>query len=182
MNNDVPNKKNATIFLVSGDLDKAIAAFEVATGLAAMGVNVKMWFILYGINSIKKPRSFPQRVKRLFSAMKEAPGRRPETDLASQRLIPFLNSASIHSLPLSQLNIFGVGPTLVNFVIRNKGAPELVEMVEQAVSLGIEFKICQPCIDILMLDTNEDLIVDAEVSGVSSYIMDVMNSHYNATF
>ena len=182
MNKEDTNKKSATIFLVSGDLDKAIAAFEVATGFAAMGVEVKMWFILYGINSIKKQRSFPIRVKRLFRAMKEAPGRRPETDLASQRLIPFLNSASINSLPLSQLNIFGVGPALVNFVIRKKGAPLLAEMVEQAASLGVEFKICQPCVDILMLDINEDLIVDAEVSGVSSYVMDVMNSHYNATF
>ncbi len=174
--------KSATVFLVSGELDKAIAAFEVATGFAAMGVDVKMWFILYGINSIKKPRSLGGRFRQLFKKMREAPGRRPQTDHAIQRLIPFLNSSSTDKLPLSQLNVFGVGTTLVNFVIRYKGAPELNDMVRQAVDLGVEFKICQPCIDIMMLDIEEDLIVDAEVSGVSSYFMDVMDAHYNATF
>jgi len=175
-------KKNATIFLVSGELDKAIAAFDVALGFAAMGVKVDMWFILYGINSIKKPRSLAQRLKHLFKIMREAPGRRPETDILSQRLIPFLNSSTNNSLPLTQLNYFGIGPLLVNFVIRHKRSPLLFDMVKEAEALGINFKICQPCIDILMLDVEEELMVKAEVQGVSTYALDVMKSHYNAVF
>lgn len=41
--------------LVSGELDKAILAFDIAAGQAAMGVQVNMWFILYGVNAIKSP-------------------------------------------------------------------------------------------------------------------------------
>jgi len=175
-------KNNATIFLVSGELDKAIAAFDVALGFAAMGIKVDMWFILYGINSIKKPRGLLARFKHLFKIMREAPGRRPETDILPQRLIPFLNSASSRSLPLSHLNYFGIGPLLVNFVIRHKKSPLLFNMVKEAESLGVSFKICQPCIDILMLDVEEELMVNAEVHGVSAYALDVMKSHYNAVF
>ncbi len=181
-NTEVINNKRATVFLVSGELDKAIAAFEVATGFAAMGYQVDMWFILYGINSIKKHKGFVQRLKYFTQQMREAPGRRPHTDSDIQRLIPFLNSSSSRSLPLSQLNYFGIGSALVGLVSRRKNSPLIHEMVMTAEELGVNFKICQPCVDILMLDVEEDLIVDAEVSGVSAYVRDVMNAHYNATF
>jgi len=173
---------NATIFLVSGELDKAIAAFEVAIGFAAMGVKVDMWFIFYGINSIKKPRSFTGRIKYLFQKMSEASGRRPETDISLQRMIPFLNSSTGNSLPLSQLNYFGVGRLLINFVMRHKGSPLLEDLVHEAQALNINFKICQPCIDILMLDIEQDLVVSAEALGVSTYALDAMKSNYNAVF
>lgn len=57
------NINKATLLLASGDLDKAIVAFEVACAMAAMGTQVNMWFILYGINSIKKPTGFFSRRK-----------------------------------------------------------------------------------------------------------------------
>lgn len=180
--NEKPINNNATVFLVSGELDKAIAAFEVAIGFAAMGIKVDMWFILYGINSIKKPRSLIDRVKYLFKTMSDSPGRKTETDVLSQRIIPFLNKGTNSSLPLSHLNFLGLGSLLVNYVIKHKGAPQLFELVKEADALGVNFKICQPCIDILMLDIENDLLVEAKAFGVSTYTLDVMKSHYNGVF
>jgi len=174
--------KSATILLVSGELDKAIPAFEVALALASMGEKVNMWFIFYGVNSIKKPRSLLYRFKKLFKKIQPAPGRVLETDLILQRFVPFLNSHSNELLPLSQLNYLGVGSRFVKYIMRRKGAPSLESLVKEADNLGVTFKICQPCVDILMLDTENDLIVKAEVSGVSSYAVDVSKSHYNVTF
>ncbi len=182
VNNNIPSKNIATIFLVSGELDKALPAFEIAAAMAAMGISVNMWFIFYGINSLKKPQNLVQRLKYFFKIMRNSPGRIPETDILPQRLIPFLNSPTCDSLPLSQLNITGIGRLLINFVMRQKNIPQLAQIVKETEALGVNFKICQPCIDILMLDIEEDLIVKAQASGVSSYIVDVMESHYNATF
>lgn len=179
---EVDVKKNATIFLVSGEFDKALAAFEVATGFAAMGVHVDMWFIFYGINSIKKPRSFVERCKQLFKVYREAPGRRHETDIMLQRVVPFLNSSSCRSVPLSHLHLFGLGTLLVNFLMRHKQSPSLQQLVLEAEKLGVSFKICQPCVDVMMINADEDLIVNATVSGVSSYAVDALNSHFNVTF
>ena len=174
--------KNATILLVSGELDKAITAFEVALAMAAMGEQVNMWFIFYGVNAIKKPRSLLYRFKEIINKSKPAPGRVLETDLLLQRIIPLLNSSSNSQLPLSQLNFLGIGSRFVKFIMRCKGSPSLECLVKEAENLGVNFKICQPCVDILMLDTEDDLIVKAEVSGVSSYAVDVSKSHYNVTF
>lgn len=174
--------KSATILLVSGELDKAITAFEVALALASMGEQVNMWFIFYGVNSIKKPQSFICRIRKLFQTTRPAPGRVIETDLLLQRFIPFLNSSSSSLLPLSQLNFLGAGSRFVKYIMRRKGAPSLEELVKEAGDMGVTFKICQPCVDILMVDTENDLTVNAEVSGVSSYAVDVSKSHYNVTF
>lgn len=175
-----PSPNKATIMLVSGDLDKAIVAFEIAAGFSAMGISVNMWFILYGINCIKKPKNFLSRSKWFSKKSKESPGRNPKTDVFLQKIIKLLNHDGAENLPLSQLNYFGVGPKILNSVMKKKGAPKLLSLIRDAEALGVNFKICQPCVDTLMLDVDEDLIVKAEVSGVSSYTIDVKQSHYNS--
>lgn len=47
-------KKGITILLHSGDLDKAIAAFIIATGAAAKGIQTTMFFTFWGLNIIKQ--------------------------------------------------------------------------------------------------------------------------------
>ena len=47
-------KKGITILLHSGDLDKAIAAFIIATGAAAKGIPATMFFTFWGLNIIKQ--------------------------------------------------------------------------------------------------------------------------------
>jgi peroxiredoxin family protein len=47
-------KKSMTIVLHSGDLDKALAAFILATGAAAKGIITTMFFTFWGLNILKK--------------------------------------------------------------------------------------------------------------------------------
>jgi peroxiredoxin family protein len=45
--------KNLTMILHSGDLDKAMAAFIVASGAAAKGMGVTIFFTFWGLNIVK---------------------------------------------------------------------------------------------------------------------------------
>ena len=47
-------KKGMTILLHSGDLDKAIAAFIIATGAASKGIPTTMFFTFWGLNIVKQ--------------------------------------------------------------------------------------------------------------------------------
>jgi peroxiredoxin family protein len=47
-------KKSMTLILHSGDLDKALAAFILATGAAAKGIETTMFFTFWGLNILKK--------------------------------------------------------------------------------------------------------------------------------
>jgi len=49
----MPEKKSMTIIIHSGDLDKALAGFILATGAAAKGIETTMFFTFWGMNIIK---------------------------------------------------------------------------------------------------------------------------------
>ncbi|HEY9052852.1 MAG TPA: DsrE/DsrF/DrsH-like family protein [Gammaproteobacteria bacterium] len=171
----------ATLMLMSGELDKALVAFEVATGFAAMGMDVNMWFVLYGVNCIKKPTGIFS-LKKWISRQKPSAGRVPETDVFLQRMVKIVNHDGAEHLPLSQLNYLGLGPRILNYILRKKGIPELRKLIDNAVELGVQFKICQICVDAFAIDIEQDLIVDAKVLGVSSYVMDAKAAHFNAVY
>ena len=50
----MPGKKSMTIIIHSGDLDKALAGFILATGAAAKGIKTTMFFTFWGMNVIKQ--------------------------------------------------------------------------------------------------------------------------------
>ena len=177
----IKTKKKGTILLVSGELDKAILAFEVAAGFQAMGMEISMWFVLYGANCLRKPRSLFSWDK-WFGKLRGGPGRTPETDTALQRVVRGLNHDGACHLPLSQLNYWGVGPMIIRRIMRRKGMAQVEDLVFQARDLGVRFTICQICVDAMSFSVLDDLIVEAEVKGVSTYYLETAAADYNAIF
>jgi len=176
----LPKKnKKSTIMLVSGELDKALLAFDIAIGHAAMGCEVTMWFTLYGVNCLKKPRSIFSPDKWLPHHKNLGKGRNTRTDHFMQNVLRLLNRDGANNIPLSQLNFFGLGPKILTLIMRRKGIPTLDELITYATEMGIKFRICQICVDAMALNVEEDLVVPAEVLGVSTYTIDTNNAHYN---
>jgi peroxiredoxin family protein len=175
------SKKKGTILLVSGELDKAILAFEIAAGFQAMGMEMSMWFVLYGANCLRKPRSVFSPAK-WFGKLRNGPGRRPETDIALQHVVCGLNHDGASHLPLSQLNYGGLGPRLLRHIMRRKGMMQLEDLIQNAGDLGVRFTICQICVDAMAFSVPDDLIVEADVRGISAYYLEVTAADYNVTF
>ena len=177
----VRGKKKGVILLVSGELDKALLALEIAAGFQAMGMEMSMWFVLYGANCLRKPRS-PFSLSKWFGKPRGGPGRRPETDVALQRVVRGLNHDGARHLPLSQLNYGGVGPMILRHILRRKGMAQVEDLVACARDLGVRFTICQICVDAMAFSVPDDLIVEAEVKGVSAYYLEIETADYQVTF
>ena len=47
----------ATIIVFSGDLDKVLAGFVLATGAAAAGLETSMFFTFWGLSALKKKQA-----------------------------------------------------------------------------------------------------------------------------
>ncbi len=47
-------KEKMTLILFSGEMDKALAAFNIAVGGASSGMDVTIFFTFWGLNVIKK--------------------------------------------------------------------------------------------------------------------------------
>ncbi|WP_124949177.1 DsrE/DsrF/DrsH-like family protein [Sulfuriferula thiophila] len=172
------NNKTATVMVVSGDMDKVLVAFIVATGFASMGVQTKMWFTMYGANCLKRRRGL---LHSWFHrpAKETQPYRRMDTDTFLQKGFEMLNRGGPGYLPLSRHNLFGLGPLILNYILKRKGIPNVEQFIQLAEELGISFTICQICVDALALDTSDLVASDVNVKGVAQYMKDAMDSHYN---
>ena len=57
--------KSMTIILHSGDFDKAMAAFNLATGAASKGLDVTMFFTFWGLNVMAKGGSQKAKLSKM---------------------------------------------------------------------------------------------------------------------
>ncbi len=142
----VPENK-VSIVLLSGDFDKAMAAFMMATGAAAMGMEVSMFFTFWGCSVIKKGRKLTGK-KLLHKAV--------------NLLLP----ANSRALSPSKMSFGGLGRKLFNFMMRGQMA-SLEELIDQAVEAGVHFQVCAPSLGLMGFDTDE-WRVPVEICGVAA--------------
>ena len=136
----------------SGDLDKAIAAFIIATGAAALGFNVSMFFTFWGINIIKKEQQYRDKnlLEKGFTAM--MPG----------------NS---ENLPLSHMNYFGMGAKLIRKVMKDKGVSSIEELINTSQELGVRLVSCTMSQELLGINKQE-LMEGTEDGDVATFLGD----------
>src|ERR1041384_3400058 len=113
-----------TIVLLSGDLDRAMAAFIIATGAAAMGMQVTMFFTFWGLNALRR-KGTPSMAKDWL-----------------RRMFGVLNKGGAESLPLSKFHFGGLGTGMMKRVMRENRMPGVPELMETAQDLGVKFIAC----------------------------------------
>ncbi|MFD1957579.1 DsrE/DsrF/DrsH-like family protein [Paenibacillus thailandensis] len=143
--------EGSSMIVFSGDLDKAIASFIIANGAAASGKKVTMFFTFWGLNVIRKPEKVPvpkSLIGRMFGAMMPR---------GSQKL------------PLSKMNMMGLGTKMIRGVMKGKNISSLEELIETAIRQGVEIVACQMSMDVMGI-TKEELIEGVKIGGVGYYL------------
>jgi NADPH-dependent 2,4-dienoyl-CoA reductase/sulfur reductase-like enzyme/peroxiredoxin family protein/rhodanese-related sulfurtransferase/TusA-related sulfurtransferase len=143
------NGKNIIVF--SEDLDKAIAAFIIANTAAAMGRKVSMFFTFWGLNILRKPSKIKVK-KDLISAM-------------FGKMMP----RGTKKLPLSRMNMAGIGAQMIRSVMKKKNVSSLEEFVRIALDSGVELIACSMSMDIMGIK-REELIDGITVSGAAAML------------
>jgi peroxiredoxin family protein len=141
-----------TIVLLSGDLDRAMAAFIIATGAAAMGMKVTMFFTFWGLNTIRRKGASSQAKDWL------------------RRMFGFLNKGGAEQLPLSRFHFGGLGTRMMQKVMKQNKMPGVPELMETAMDLGVCFIACTTTMGLMGI-TKETLIdgID-QFAGVTTYL------------
>lgn len=142
----VKDDKNIIVF--SGDLDKAIASFIIASGARAMGKEVTMFFTFWGLNVIKK-ESYDK----------------PKKDFMA-KMFSMMMPKSSKKLGLSKMNMAGLGPKMIRKVMKDKNISSLEELIEDGIKSGIKMVACQMSMDVMGVDQSE-LLEGVEIGGVA---------------
>ena len=150
-----------TIVLLSGDMDKAMAAFIIATGAAAMGMQVTMFFTFWGLNVIRKPGA--------SSSAKDF----------LRKAFGFLNKGGADSLPLSKFNFGGMGTTMMKKVMKDNRMPGVPELIQTALDLDVKMIACTTTLGLLGI--SKDTLIDGvdQLAGVSTYLAEAKDGSVN---
>ncbi|HHY39845.1 MAG TPA: FAD-dependent oxidoreductase [Syntrophaceticus sp.] len=140
-----------TLVVFSGDLDKAIASFIIANGSASMGKKVTMFFTFWGLNILRKTQKTP--VKKNFM----------------ERMFGWMMPRGSVKLPLSKMNMLGMGPQMIRKIMQQKNVSSLEELIEQAKQLNVRMVACNMTMDIMGIK-KEELIDGVEIGGVATFL------------
>lgn len=152
-------KEKMTIILFSGDLDKAFAAFILATTAAASGMEVSIFFTFWGLNLLKKSRFVITKSQNILQKM--------------------FNLMSTTQLPISKLNMFGLGPWMMKKLMKKANMPSLEELMKLAKQLKVKFIACTTTLGTLGL-AKENLSDEIdEYAGASTYLMEAKDAKVN---
>ena len=147
------------IVVFSGFLDRVLAAFVIATGAAAMGQQVSMFFTFWGLSVLKK-----------------------ETQLSGkslyQTMMALMSPGSSKSLPVSRMNYFGVGAKMLRSMMKQANVTSLEEMISLARELGVRMIACEMSRDVMGIKESE-LVPGLEYGGVASFLADSLKSRTN---
>lgn len=151
-------KDKMTIILFSGEFDKAIAAFTLATTAASSGMDVTIFFTFWGLNMLKKPKLATTK-----------------SQLLMQKMLNFMN----RGFPLSRLDMFGLGSWMMKKLMKKMKMASLDDLIKLAKQLNVKFIACTTSCSVMGL-SRENLIdsVD-EFAGASTYLVQAKSSNIN---
>ena len=144
--------KKLSIIAFSGDFDKLTAVFTLATGAAAVGYEVNLFFTFWGLDAIKKKR-----------------GRSPVGGSWLTRLFGLM-MGGLSVAPNSRFNLLGAGPMIFRKLMRNNNVATLEELVEAAKALDVHFYACEMAMHVLGLSKDDFIPEVKEVLGVATFL------------
>jgi len=142
---------SGALVLFSNDLDKALAALIIATGMAAAGMQVSIFFTFWGLSVLRKNPG-PQVKKSLLNAM-----------------FGFMLPKGATKLALSKMHMAGMGTAMMKHVMASQNVASLPDMLHNARAMGVKFIACDMAMGVMGI-TREELIDVDEVAGVATFI------------
>jgi len=117
-------KEKLTIVVFSGELDRVLAAFMLATTGASMGMEVSMFFTFWGLNVLKKNK-----------------GGIGSKGLM-RKMLNMMNRGGSSRLPLSRFHMFGLGTWMMKKLMKEVNMPSIDEFIKMSTEMGVKIVAC----------------------------------------
>jgi len=131
-------KEKLTIAVLSGDLERALSAFMLATTGAAMGMEVSMFFTFWGLNIIKRNEG-GIKSKGLM-----------------RKMLNLMNRGGSKRLKLSRFNMLGLGTWMMKGLMKDVNMPSIDEFIVMAHEMGVQLIACTTTCGVMGLPPEKD--------------------------
>lgn len=145
-----------TLVVFSGEVDRHLAALVIATGAAAMGMSVSIFYTFWGLSALKKKRVFKGK------SLKE-------------RMFALMTPKGLSRMPVSRMNFGGVGRDMLKAMMAEKRVSSVEDLFSLAREMGVKLIACTMSMDVMGI-AREELIDGVEVGGVATFLGDAARS------
>ncbi len=152
-------KDQLSIAIVSGDMDKILAAMVISLASAALDTKVKLFFSFWSLSALRD---------------KQKTGR--DKDIIS-KMFGFMLPRGKNKLKLSNMNMAGMGPLMIKYLMKKQGVLSLDQMFLEAASMGIEITVCEMSMN-LMGFKREEMIdyPNLRYAGATTFVAEANES------
>jgi peroxiredoxin family protein len=148
-----------SIIVFSGDLDKVLASFVIATGAVAMGMEAVMFFTFWGTPVLRDPK-------------KKVGGK----DFMG-KMFGLMLPKGRNAIKLSKMNMAGMGTSMMKSLMKKKNVASLDQMLDMAAELGVKIYICEMSMNLMGFKREEFIdYPNLEYVGVATFLEQAKNS------
>lgn len=152
-------KDQLSMAVVSGDLDKILAAMVISVAAAAMDTQVKLFFSFWSLSALRDPKKSPKGkdfISKMFGIM--LPNGKDK-------------------LALSNMNMCGMGPMMIKMLMKKQNVMSLGEMFKQAGELGVEITVCEMSMGLMGFKKEEFIdYPNLRFAGAATFVADAGES------
>ncbi|MBD0403832.1 MULTISPECIES: DsrE/DsrF/DrsH-like family protein [unclassified Flammeovirga] len=158
----VRENEKITMLVTSFELDKVIPAFIIANGAASFGMDVTLFFTLWGINALKE--------KSIYKGKN-----------IKEKMITMMLPSNPKSTTISRLNMMGVGTSMMKMMMKENNIETLPDLIDLSIDMGAKLIACQMTMGMMGITTDE-IRKDVDFGGVALYIEEASESNITLTF
>lgn len=145
-------ERRTSLLVLSGDFDRLFAAFTVALGSLAMGMEVSIFFTFWGLSAIKKTTTLGGKT-------------------VGEKMVAMMLPGGIDDVPTSRLNMGGIGPRFFQHLMKERNVESLRSMRDLTVEMGARIVACETSMSVMGL-TRDELLDGIDYGGVATYLDD----------
>lgn len=145
-----------TMVVFSGDIDRQLASLVIATGAAAMGMEVSIFYTFWGLSALKKKRRLKGK------SLKE-------------KMFALMTPKGLSKMPVSQMNFGGVGRAMLKSMMKEKEVASVEDLFAMAKEMGVKFIACTMSMDVMGI-SQEELMDGVSLGGVATFLGDASKS------
>lgn len=155
--NNVKGKK-LNLLLFSGEYDKALAALTIANAARELDVEVTIFCAFWGLFLVRDPEKMTL-----------------EDKTAYEKMFDTITPKGPEELPLSKMNMAGIGKAMLEEMMEDAEAPKLIDFLNGARKKGVKFYGCKMSVEVMGFK-QEEFIPEFEIITAADYLKNALNS------
>ncbi len=151
-------RKKLSLILFSGEYDKAMAALILANTAKEMNITVNIFFAFWGLCLIRDPEKMSLEDKSAF-----------------EKMFSMVAPKGPEDLPLSKMNMAGLGKAMLKEMMEEHDAPDLTAFLKGAQKKGVNFFACKLSLEVMGFKLVE-MLPNVQVLTAKEYLQDALQA------